>query len=226
MKCDPSATGFIEIQPGVTEIAANAFSNCGSIKGVVSIGSGAFKYCTDMLSVEIPSSVTHIGDKAFEYCDSVKTVNFTGTIEQLITLGLDMKGFGEIGAVSVMANYGKPGKIPCHFVDGGDERLTGYVIIPNAVTAIKNEAFYECKDIVGVVIHRGVTSVGEYAFAYCERLTSIIFDGTIAQWKENVDTGSSWAYNSGTDMVTCTDGETRTEIGVVAGSSGGDDGGW
>ncbi len=106
VKCDPSATGYIEIQPGVTEIAENAFDNCVYVKGVIipegvtKIGYGAFRFCSDMMSVQIPGSVTYIGDKAFEYCDRLETVNFTGSLSRLTTLRLDTKGY-DIKAVSV-----------------------------------------------------------------------------------------------------------------------------
>lgn len=179
VKCDPSATGYIEIQPGVTEIAAGAFSNCVSIKGIVipegvtTIGTGAFRYCSDMLSVEVPGSVTYIGDKAFEYCNRLEEVNFTGTVSQLAALGLDMKGIKDMGTVSVTVNYGKPGQGLCHFVDSGDETLTGYVIIPSGVTEIKEWAFKDCENIMGVGISGSVTKIGHAAFSGCHSLVSV-----------------------------------------------------
>ena len=179
VKCDPSATGYIEIQPGVTEIAANAFNNCISIKGVVipegvtSIGNGAFRYCSDMLSVEIPGSVTYIGDRAFEYCNRLEEVNFIGTVIQLAALGLDTKGIKDMGTVSVTVNYGKPGQDLCHFVDSGDKTLTGYVIIPSGVTEIKEKAFEYCENITGVGITGSITEIGGHAFYNCKSLVSV-----------------------------------------------------
>lgn len=185
VKCDPSATGYIEIQPGVTEIAAGAFNNCISIKGVVipdgvtSIGSGAFRYCSDMLSVEIPGSVTYIGDRAFEYCNRLEEVNFTGTVSQLAALGLDTRGIKDMGTVSVTVNYGKPGQGPGHFVDSGDSTLTGYVIIPSGVTEIKENAFKSCSDLLGVGISNGVTSIGVVAFQFCLNLTECAIPSSV-----------------------------------------------
>lgn len=216
-KCDPSATGYIEIKPGVTKIAAGAFSNCTSIKGVVipegvtSIEYGAFKYCTDMQSVEIPGSVTYIGSDAFEYCNKLAKVNFTGNLSRLTTLGLDTKGF-DTNNVSVIFNYGKSGQSLCHYVSTGDTTLTGYVIIPSRETEIKEYAFKDCAGIVGVGFPYNVSYIREGAFKNCTNLKNIvltnteilieyeafykqdeinmIYTGTLAEWIENVHSAS------------------------------------
>ena len=168
VKCDPSATGYIEIQPGVTEIAANAFDNCIYVKGVIipegvtKIGYGAFRFCSDMLSVQIPGSVTYIGDKAFEYCDRLETVNFSGSLSRLTTLGLDTKGFDAktVSVTCYYGNYTKSGR--CYYVESGDTALTGYVIIPSGVTKIAYRAFEGCKNIVGVGIPMDVTYITSF----------------------------------------------------------------
>ncbi|MDE6773450.1 MAG: leucine-rich repeat domain-containing protein, partial [Treponemataceae bacterium] len=205
VKCDPSAAGYIEIQPGVTEIAANAFDNCIYVKGVIipegvtKIGYGAFRFCSDMLSVQIPDSVTYIGDKAFEYCDRLETVNFTGSLSRLTTLGLDTKGFDAktVSVTCYYGNYRKSGR--CYYVESGDTALTGYVIIPSGVTEIAYRAFEGCKNIVGVGIPMDVTYIGD-AFDGCTNLTFIAianmqakcyssvkrsYIGTITEWIES-----------------------------------------
>ena len=216
-KCDPSATGYIEIKPGVTKIAAGAFSNCTSIKGVVipegvtSIEYGAFKYCTDMQSVEIPGSVTYIGSDAFEYCNKLAKVNFTGNLSRLTTLGLDTKGF-DTNNVSIICNYGKSGQTLCHYVSTGDATLTGYVIIPSRETEIAGYSFKDCTGIVGVGFPYNVSYIRSDAFESCTNLKTIvltntetlieseafykkdeinmIYTGTLAEWIENVHSAS------------------------------------
>lgn len=46
-----------------------------TMNNVTSIGDRAFKECTSLISVDIPSSVTEIGDEAFSYCNNLSTVN-------------------------------------------------------------------------------------------------------------------------------------------------------
>lgn len=63
-----------------------------------------------------------------------------------------------------------------------------------------------CKDIQSVTISENVTSIGDGAFAGCENLIEIIFNGTKEQW-EAIEKGSCWDYNTGDYVVRCTDGE-------------------
>ena len=48
------------------------------------------------------------------------------------------------------------------------------VALPDSVTFIGNDAFYDCRNLTSVVLPDSVTSIGEDAFAYCNSLTSII----------------------------------------------------
>ena len=63
---DTSATGAIEIPTTL-----GGFS-------VTSIGDSAFYYCTDVTSINIPSSVTSIGSLAFYNCSNLATISKIG----------------------------------------------------------------------------------------------------------------------------------------------------
>ena len=52
-----------------------------------------------------------------------------------------------------------------------------------------------------VVIPDGVTSIGDYAFSYCSKLTSINYCGTKAQWGK-ISKGSYWNYHAGSYTIT------------------------
>lgn len=185
VKCDPSATGYIEIGGGVTAIADGAFSNCTEIKGVVipegvtSIGSGAFRYCSSMLSLEIPASVETVGYGAFEYTQSLATVNCAGTVAQVAAMRLDTNGVDTTKAV-VKCNYRNPNEGECHYVaKSEDKTLTGYVVIPKNVTEISERAFENCTGIKGIGIPSSVTAIGEDAFCGCIGLTSITIPNSV-----------------------------------------------
>ena len=60
----------------------------------------------------------------------------------------------------------------------GNQTITS-VIIPDSVTSIGYEAFYECRSLTSVVIGDGVTSIGEYAFFDCDSLTSVVIPDSV-----------------------------------------------
>ena len=62
---------------GLTSIGSNAFRNCSNLtsvtigNSVTSIGISAFSYCSKLTSITIPNSVTSIGIGVFEKCSSL-----------------------------------------------------------------------------------------------------------------------------------------------------------
>jgi hypothetical protein len=53
-----------------------------------------------------------------------------------------------------------------------------------------------------------VTSIGKYVFIGCKSLTSITFQGTMAQWNE-IDFGNRWNDEVPAKFVLCTDGDVQ-----------------
>lgn len=58
------------------------------------------------------------------------------------------------------------------------------VTIPNSVTSIRDYAFYGCKKITNVIIPNGVTSIGNYAFLACTGLASITIPNSVTSIAE------------------------------------------
>ena len=79
------------------------------------------------------------------------------------------------------------------------------ITIGENVETIPSLAFASC-NVTKVTILNGVTSIGERAFSRCRDLTSIHFQGTIAQWNA-ISKGSDWNNNTGSYTVHCTDGD-------------------
>ncbi len=152
----------ISIPAGVTSIGAWAFSNCGSLtsisipKGVTNIGESAFKYCSNLTSISIPSSVTSIGEQALSICSN------------LIEINVDIENKNYLSEEGVLFNKEKTELIQYPV---NNER-TSY-IIPEGVTSIGENAFYNCSNLTSISIPEGVTSIGDETFAHCSKLTSI-----------------------------------------------------
>lgn len=121
-------------------------------KSVTTIADNAFKDCSGLTSITIPSSVTTIGDSAFINCSNLSQI----TIPDSVT---------EIGDGAF--NY-------C-------TKLTG-ITIPNSVTKIGDATFYCCQQLTSIIIPDNVTKIGKGAFKGCKKLTSIEFIGTAKEW--------------------------------------------
>ena len=95
-RCNTEASGVLNIPSSisgfnVTEIRTEAFRFCTSLtsvtipSSVTTIGSGAFESCTSLASVTIPNSVTTIGNFAFQDCTAL--TNFVIPDRFLVALG-------------------------------------------------------------------------------------------------------------------------------------------
>ena len=84
-------TTFNELEyfTGVKAIPKDAFRQCSGLReitiptNVENIGNGAFYGCTFLTSVTIPSSVTSIGDFAFEGCSGLTSVSISEGVENI-----------------------------------------------------------------------------------------------------------------------------------------------
>lgn len=232
VKCDPEASGFIKIEPGVRAIASDAFNGCSKLEaivisdGVTSIGGNAFQGCTSLVSVQIPGSVTSVGNGAFEYCHKLSTVNFTGTVGQLAMLELDTKKV-DINSVSITCCYGMQNEGICHFASRGDSS-SRYVIIPSGTTVIEKDAFKYCKSLKGVVIPGTVKEIEDGAFYGCNLETVWWYNVTLFQLcteKNNniyqLKNSKSILLSDGTDLkkssLVIPDGVTKISVAYFDG---------
>ena len=126
-----------------------AFKGCSGLtnltlpSNVTSIGLGTFYGCSGLTSLTIPSGVTSIGDDAFYGCNGLTSL----TIPSGVTL---------------------IGESAFHDCSG----LTS-LTLPSGVTSIGILAFDGCSGLTSMTIPPSVTSIGSKAFRDCSGLTSI-----------------------------------------------------
>ena len=162
------------IPDGVTSIGSYAFRECSNLTsvtipdGVTIIGERAFNGCSNLTSVTIPDGVTTIGMSAFSYCSSLTSITIPDSVTTI--------GNGAFESCNSLIS----------------------VTIPDGVTTIENVTFENCISLKSVTIPDSVTEIGEGAFGYCRSLTSI----TIPNGVRTIKNGA-FIYCSGLTSIYC-----------------------
>ena len=127
---------------------------------VTEIGDHAFYQRGSVTSITIPSSITVIKWDAFWYCTGLTRVNIT-----------DMVAWCNMTCKSNPLYYAR------HLYLNGTEVTD--LVIPEGVTAIRNEAFMLCTGLTSVTIGNDVTTIGDNAFEGCSGLTSVSIGNSV-----------------------------------------------
>ena len=178
----------ITIPDSVSSIGERAFTSCEKLtsvmigNGVASIGEGAFYNCKSLASVTIGNRVEIICDDAFEDCYKLVEVINKSSLN-IVTDSLD---YGKVAYYAKEVHNGKTKIVNKNgftfYKYKGTNFLLGYIgdttdlILPESYNGenyeIYERAFYKREDITNVTIPNGVTSIGEWAFEYCNSLAS------------------------------------------------------
>ena len=177
----------IDLGRGLKDIGGNAFCGCSSLssvklsKNLRTIKNDAFSSCPHLTNIKIPNWVTSVSGGAFDFWSNLKSINGTHIMqtEDYIIVNKELVTFNP---TSTITNF----TIPEDVTSISDEAffncdsLTS-ITIPDSVTSIGDSAFYECRSLTSIIIPEGVTSISNYAFQYCTSLTSITIPDNVSE---------------------------------------------
>ena len=191
----------VDLPGNVTTINQNAFKNCGALKnltlpeglktiaGVVNGNEGAFSGCSSLTELVIPSTMESIGNYAFYQCTGIETLTILDSDQCALSIGERAFNF--------------------------TTSLTGTVVIPKKVSAIKAYAFGG-SSLEKLDIRPGdnLEVISENAFRGCASLTTVTIPG-------NVTSIHAEAFKGCTALTKLTLSEgLKTILGVVNGDAG------
>ena len=146
---------------------------------VKSIGYEAFRYCSNLTSVNIPDNVTKLDTRAFADCMNLTSVNIAEGVKEI--------GYGAFYNCPNLTSV----TIPNSATNVGEwafERCSSLtsVSLPNTLSKISKGTFYECTGLTSVEIPNSVKEIGGWAFDNCSSLTSVEIPNSV----EKMDTSA------------------------------------
>ena len=162
----------VVVQKGITSIASCAFAYCSSLssieipEGVTSIGNSAFSGCSSLSSIKIPEGVTSIGSHAFEGCSSLSSIKIPKGVTSIE--GNAFEGCSSLSSIEIpkgVTSIGSGAFAYCSSLSS--------IKIPEGVTSIESRVFENCSSLSSIEIPKGVTSIEPRVFEKCSSLSSI-----------------------------------------------------
>ena len=135
----------------VTAIGDNAFNGCSNLTSVefpsslVSIGGYAFSGCSSLTSIEFPNSLESIGDWAFRYCNGFTSVFIPASVTQIgVNPFTECSNISQITVESGNAYYDSRDNCNAIIETNSNKLISGCLntIVPSAVTSLGQDAFY------------------------------------------------------------------------------------
>ena len=129
-----------------------------------------FSFCDvkDLLSIELPSTLTHIGPYAFEYT-SLSTIEIPENVETIGASAFEScynLQTVDFSKCSKLSSIGTSAFNTCYSLNN--------VVLPNSVKTIGSSAFDNCLYLTNLKLNEGVETIGTFAFNHIPTTTLTI----------------------------------------------------
>ena len=175
------------LKGGLLPSSKNLYLTSINILKIITIGSGAFTYCTALTSITIPISTLTIGDAAFSNCYNLISVDLPNVTsingwvflhcENLTSANMPNVtsiGYSAFSGCSNLTSINMPNVLTIKEYAFSSCISLLSVDLPN-VTDIDACAFSGCTNLASVFIPK-TKAIGLYTFGWCNNLTSVIME--------------------------------------------------
>jgi hypothetical protein len=167
----------------VVEIGAEAFFDCDSLirvnlsESLHSVGDHAFCFCSNLTSITLPEGLQSIGYQAFCFCSNLTSIALP---DSLNFMG-DNPFAGTKAKLSLSPAHPHFVLVDGMLIDKGKKRLVSHsygglaenCVVLEGLHSIGDFAFSYCDSLTSITLPEDLHSIGDFAFSYCDSLTSI-----------------------------------------------------
>ena len=170
----------VQLPEGLHVIGEEAFRSCTALQcmtlpsTVTELGTSAFQHCSNLVEVRLNEGLKTIGDGAFAGCKSLRSVDIPSTIIELGEfLFDDCDNLIEIHLNEGLQIVGQIAFAKCKALQS--------VTIPSTVKTLSKGAFSGCSKLAEVKFNKGLQVVGGGAFKCCTALLSMTLPSTVTE---------------------------------------------
>ncbi len=142
------------------------------LTGSVSIGGEALKDWSTIVNLTFPLSATYFNSYIFDGMSALTNFYYSGTIADWCKITLNTSY-----VMAYAENF--------YYLENGEFTLLTELVIPDTVITVKRYQFYKFK-FTKLTIPANVTTIEDYAFAYCEGLTEVFIPATVTKVGQRV----------------------------------------
>ena len=196
-----------------TEMASFVCEEHATIEdGVLVLPTGAYKGCTILQTVTLPTTLEQIGASAFSGCTSLAAVNlkeasslqsigshaFSKTLLEHIALPPSLKTLGAYAFDEVRTlERAELSESSLQVIEAGTFWGCGSLVgvsLPPTLQKIDTASFYDCSALAELELPAGVHHIGEHAFRGCSSLGELALPAALVFLGFNAFRGSSAKY--------------------------------